>query len=242
MPHRRIVLPLDFPTLDEARPFAEKLGDYVGVYKVGLELFTAAGAAALRPSSRHNLPIFLDLKLHDIPETVERAVSAVAKLGVEYLTVHASGGFEMLRRAAACAERDGKGRLKLLAVTVLTSMSDDELHGMGVARTAQEQVLHLANLAWSAGIRGFVCSPLEVSALRKELGHEAKLVVPGVRPPGSPAGDQKRTATPAAAIAEGADLLVIGRPIRDAPDPTAAAKIIAFQIGNALGDGPTLSG
>jgi len=242
VPHRRIVLPLDFPTLAEARPFAERLGDHVGVFKVGLELFTAEGPAALRPSGRHSLPIFLDLKLNDIPQTVEGAVAAAAKHGVDYLTVHASGGFEMLRRAAARAERDSKGRLQLLAITVLTSLAEEDLHGMGIERPLRDQVLHLAHLAWTAGIRGFVCSPLEVAMLRKELGHDAKLFVPGVRPPGGATGDQKRVATPASAMADGADFVVVGRPIRDAPDPVAAAKIIAFQLGSALGDGPTLAG
>ncbi len=242
MPHRRIVLPLDFPSLAEARPFAEKLGDHVGVFKVGLELFTAEGPAAARPSGRHVLPIFLDLKLHDIPQTVESAVASAAKLGVDYLTVHASGGFEMLRRAAARAERDSKGRLQIVAVTVLTSMAEADLQGMGVTRSMRDQVLGLAHLAWTAGIRAFVCSPLEVGVLRRELGYDAKLFVPGVRPPGDATGDQKRVATPANAIAEGADFVVVGRPIRDAPDPVAAAKIIAFQIGAALGDGPTLAG
>jgi orotidine-5'-phosphate decarboxylase len=243
VPHRRIVLPLDFPSLAEARPFAERLGDHVGVFKVGLELFTAEGPAAVRPSGRHNLPVFLDLKLHDIPQTVEGAVAAAAKLGVDYLSVHASGGFEMLRRAAARAERESKGRLKLLAVTVLTSLAEEDLQGMGVQRPLRDQVLHLAHLAWTAGIRGFVCSPLEVGMLRKELGHDAQLFVPGVRPPGDQQqGDQKRVATPASAIADGADFVVVGRPIRDAPDPVAAAKVIAFQLGSALGDGPTLAG
>lgn len=232
MAHRRIVFPLDVGTEVEARALAARVAEGVGVLKVGLELFVAEGPRVLRIGEEHARPIFLDLKLHDIPETVERAVASAAAHGVRYLTVHASGGPAMLRRAAERAERESGGRLQLLAVTVLTSMSDDDLRATGVPSIAREQVERLAKLAWNEGVRGFVCSPLEVAMLRAALP-DATLVVPGVRPAGASAGDQKRIATPAETIRAGADLLVIGRPIRDAADPRAAAAAIADEIARA---------
>jgi orotidine-5'-phosphate decarboxylase len=237
VPHRRIVLPLDVADASEAHALAARLATEVGVLKIGLELFVAEGPSILALGARHQRDVFLDLKLHDIPETVERAVASAARHGVRYLTVHASGGPEMLRRAASRAQKESGGRLEILAVTVLTSMSDDDLRATGVERASREQVLALAKLAWDAGVRGFVCSPLEVAPLRKALGDGAKLVVPGVRPQGAAHGDQKRVATPASAIADGADLLVVGRPIRDAADPVAAARAIAGEIASALPGG-----
>ncbi len=231
MPHRRIVLPLDVATEAEARRLADGLAAHVGVLKIGLELFTAAGPSVLALGAAHQRDVFLDLKLHDIPETVDRAVAAAASHGVRYLTVHASGGATMLRRAAARAESSG-GKLTLLAVTVLTSIDAAELAEIGVTRPLAEHAVALARLAWAQGIRGFVCSPLEVAAMRKEFP-EATLVVPGVRPRGTDAGDQRRVATPAEAIRAGADLLVIGRPIRDAADPAAAARAISEEIAGA---------
>jgi orotidine-5'-phosphate decarboxylase len=232
-PHRRIAFPLDVATAADARALAARIAPSIGVLKIGLELFVAAGPDVLSLGLEHDRPIFLDLKLHDIPETVERAVAAAAAHGVRYLTVHAGGGPEMLRRAARRAETESGGKLTILAVTVLTSMSDDDLRAVGVSATAEVQVPALAKLAWNEGVRGFVCSPLEVAALRQSLGPDAVLVVPGVRPAGSSAGDQKRIATPSAAIRAGANLLVIGRPIRDAVDPAAAANAIAREIGDA---------
>lgn len=234
MPHRRIALPLDVADTREAEALAARVAAEVGVLKIGLELFVAEGPAVLALGARHQRDVFLDLKLHDIPETVERAVASAAKLGARYLTVHAAGGPEMLRRAAARAEKESGGRLQLLAVTVLTSMGEEDLRATGVERSPRDQVLALARMAWGSGIRGFVCSPLEVAAMRAALGPAATLVVPGVRPAGAAHGDQKRVATPGAAIADGADLLVIGRPIRDAADPVAAARAIAAEIGAAL--------
>jgi len=233
--HERIAFPLDVSSLYEARALASRVATGVGVFKVGLELFVSTGPSILSLGVEHDRPIFLDLKLHDIPETVERAVAAAAAHGVRYLTLHASGGPEMLRRAAARAEKEAAGKTTLLAVTVLTSMSDDDLHATGVDAPAEVQVSKLARLAWESGIRGFVCSPLEVAALRRAFP-EALLVVPGVRPLGVAAGDQKRVATPGDTIRGGADLLVIGRPIRDAADPLAAAASIAQEIAGALGD------
>ena len=231
MPHRRIVLPLDVESEPEARALAAAVAAEVGVLKIGLELFTAVGPAIIALGREHQRDVFLDLKLHDIPETVERAVAAAAQHRVRYLTVHASGGATMLRRAVERAERASGGHLTILAVTVLTSLDDADLAAIGVQRTAQAQVVALARLAWEQGVRGFVCSPLEVAALRAAFP-EAKLVVPGVRPAGAEAGDQRRVATPATAVRDGADLLVIGRPIRDAKDPVAAARAIASEIGS----------
>ncbi len=236
MPHRRIALPLDVADAREAGRLADRLAAEVGVLKIGLELFVAEGPAILALGARHDRDVFLDLKLHDIPETVERAVAAAARHGVRYLTVHAAGGPDMLRRAVERAARESGGRMQLLAVTVLTSMAEPDLRATGVDRRPGDQVLALAKLAWSQGVRGFVCSPLEVAALRAALGPDATLVVPGVRAAGAPQGDQKRVATPGQAIRDGADLLVVGRPIRDAADPVAAAREIAAEISSALSD------
>jgi len=234
VPYRRIAFPLDVATAADARALAARVAPSVGVLKIGLELFVAEGPEVLKLGLEHDRPIFLDLKLHDIPETVERAVAAAASHGVRYLTVHAAGGPEMLRRAAARADKESGGRTTILAVTVLTSMSDDDLSAVGVSDNANDQVQRLAKLAWDNGVRGFVCSPLEVAMLRGHLGPDAVLVVPGVRPRGAESGDQKRIATPGDAIRAGADLLVIGRPIRDAKNPAEAAATIAREIGEAL--------
>ncbi len=230
---QRLVFPLDFPTLAEARGAAEVLAPAVGILKVGLELFVSAGPEAARLGEALGREVFLDLKLHDIPETVERAVASAAGLGVRYLTVHAAGGATMLARAAAQAAKAPRP-LTLLAVTVLTSLDEADLARVGVPGGAREQVLRLARLAWEAGVRGFVASPAEARALREALGGEALLVTPGIRPAGSGAADQKRVATPAQAIADGADLLVVGRPIRDAADPRAAAEAVVAEIEQAL--------
>ena len=231
----RLVFPLDFPTLTEARRAALLLAPAVGVLKVGLELFVREGPAAARLGGEVGRDLFLDLKLHDIPATVERAVASAAALGVRYLTVHAAGGAEMLARAAAEADR-APSPLILLAVTVLTSLDAPDLAAQGILGSTEEQVLRLARLAWSAGVRGFVASPAEARALREALGPDAVLVIPGIRPAGADAGDQKRIATPASAIADGADFLVVGRPIRDAADPLAAAQAIVAEIERALGE------
>lgn len=229
----RLVFPLDFATLAEARAAAARLAPGIGVLKVGLELFVSEGPAAAALGSALGLEVFLDLKLHDIPETVDRAVASAAALGVRYLTVHAAGGAEMLRRAVARAALAPRP-LTILAVTVLTSLDGEDLRAQGVEGTPSEQVLRLARVAWSAGVRGFVASPAEVRSLREALGAEALLVIPGIRPAGAAAGDQKRIATPASAIGDGADLLVVGRPIRDAVDPVAAAAAVVAEIERAL--------
>jgi orotidine-5'-phosphate decarboxylase len=230
----RLVFPLDVPTLDDARRAATTLAPEIGVLKVGLELFVREGPAAVRLGVDLGLDVFLDLKLHDIPETVERAVTSAAALGARYLTVHAAGGAAMLSRAAEAAAR-APSPLTILAVTVLTSLDAADLAAQSIDGPVRDHVLRLARLAWGAGVRGFVCSPAEARAMRDALGEEALLVTPGIRPAGAAAGDQKRIATPASAIADGADLLVVGRPIRDAADPVAAARAIVVEIARAAG-------
>jgi orotidine-5'-phosphate decarboxylase len=202
----------------------------VGVLKVGLELFVREGPSATKLGAELGADVFLDLKLMDIPETVERAVASAAELGVKYLTVHASGGSKMLERAQQRAEPSG---LILLAVTVLTSLDASDLSALGVERDPAAHVLGLGRLAREAGIGGLVCSAAEVGALRSALGPELVLVTPGIRPAGASHDDQKRVATPAAALAAGASLLVVGRPIRDAVDPRAAAEAILAEIAQA---------
>lgn len=234
--HRdRIAFALDYPTLAEAAEGAARVASAVGVLKVGLELFVREGPRAVELGHTLGRPVFLDLKLCDIPETVERAVHNAAALGARYLTLHAGGGRAMLERAAAAAAR-ASSPLTLLAVTVLTSLDQADLVALGVAGSPREHVLRLAALAMDAGVRGFVTSAQEVAALRAALGEGAFLVTPGIRPAGAETGDQKRVATPAAALAAGADLLVIGRPIRDAADPLAAAEAIVREIAASSAD------
>ncbi len=203
--------------------------------KVGLELFVQAGPAAVALGAEAGRPVFLDLKLHDIPETVERAVAQASTLGARMLTVHAAGGAAMLGRAVERARKEGHG-LEIVAVTVLTSLDGRDLAAMGVASDVGAHVERLARLAWNEGVRTFVCSPHEAALLRKALGPAAMLVTPGVRPAASATGsdDQKRTMTAGEAIAHGADWVVVGRPIRDATDPGAAARGLAQEARAAL--------
>ena len=218
-----IVFALDFADVQAATAAAALVRDSLGMLKVGLELFVAAGPRAVDLGKELGLPVFLDLKLHDIPETVERAVARVARLGARFVTVHASGGPEMLRRAVRAAE----GGLEVVAVTVLTSMDGVDLGRIGVEAGVEAQALRLARMAYDEGVRAFVCSPRELSALRRELGRDAVLVTPGIRPTGprkEGGDDQKRVATVSEAITNGADWLVVGRPIRDAKDPALAAR------------------
>jgi orotidine-5'-phosphate decarboxylase len=218
----RICAALDVPDPGAAEKLASKLAGHVGLFKVGLELFVAHGRAAIDAVRKFGRPIFLDLKLHDIPQTVESAARGVAALGVEYLSVHASGGAEMVGAA-----RRALPRTRLLAVTALTSLGPEDLDAIGFARDA---VSRLAKLAVAAGADGVVCSPQEVATLRAQLGPSPLLVVPGIRPAGAAVGDQRRIGTPADAVRAGASILVIGRPLRDAPDPAAAADAIAREI------------
>ncbi len=227
MPGRdRICAALDFPTWAAAEPFARAVAPEVGLVKVGLELFAAEGPAAVRAAASLGRPVFLDLKLHDIPNTVEGAARSAAASGASLLTVHAAGGEEMVRAAV----RGAGGRLRVLAVTVLTSLDDAALARIGLSGPAEAAVLRLARLALAAGAGGLVCSPREVAAVRAAVGPGPLLVVPGVRPTGVSRGDQARVATPAEAVRAGADVLVLGRPLREAADPAAAARAIAAAL------------
>lgn len=226
----RLVLPLDVPTLADARPWLDRLAGDVGVFKVGLELFTAEGPKALAEVHSHGARSFLDLKLHDIPATMSRATAAAVAQNAAYLTVHAAAGPTALRAVAEVA-RDSS--MQLLAVTVLTSMSDSELKQTGMSGSVADTVVQRVEMALDAGIDGFVCSALECETLRSRFGDGITLVVPGIRPAGSSGDDQTRRATPAEAIRSGADLLVVGRPIRNADDPVAAARAIVDEIAHA---------
>jgi len=231
----RLAVALDFPSAAEALALVDRLGDTCRWFKVGMELFYAAGAPLVHSLRARGFEVFLDLKLHDIPKTVAGAVHSVAATGASLLTIHAAGGERMMVAAAEAALAPGSPRL--LAVTVLTSMDAGDLAATGVAAAPAEQVLRLARLAQQSGIAGMVCSPLEVAALRSSLARETMLVVPGIRPAGdaaaSHADDQRRTATPHSAIRDGASLLVVGRPITQATDPAAAAASVLAEIGSA---------
>jgi orotidine-5'-phosphate decarboxylase len=236
---QRLAYALDFPTLEAAREGAARVRESAGVLKVGLELFVREGPASVALGAEFGCDVFLDLKLHDIPETVERAVASAAALGARYLTIHAAGGPRMLEAAARRAEREGTN-LALLAVTVLTSLDATDLTAVGVNARPADQVLRLGRLAIGCGAAGLVCSVAEVGALRAELGATPVLVTPGIRPASLPsADDQKRAGTPGSAIRAGSTLLVVGRPIRDAADPGAAARGIVGEIAEALGESTT---
>jgi orotidine-5'-phosphate decarboxylase len=222
---------LDAPDLATAEAWAGAVAPHAGLLKVGLELFSAEGGAAVRRIAAHG-PVFLDLKLHDIPNTVAGAVRSLAPLQPAWLTIHAAGGAAMIAAAREAAEKAANGagnaqRMRILAVTVLTSLDAAALAETGVAGGTVQQVLRLARLAVAAGADGLVCSPREVAPLRDALGDGPALVVPGVRPAGSAADDQARTATPEEMAAAGADFVVVGRPITKAADPAAAAAAIA---------------
>ncbi len=221
-----IILALDVSSLREAVVLCDKIGDAVGMAKVGLELFIAEGPSCIVAIRNTGRSIFLDLKLHDIPETVDRAVARAAALGASMLTVHAIGGSAMLERAVARAAKEATG-LAIVAVTVLTSHTQTSLHDVGVDTSLERQVVRLAQIAWKSGVTHFVCSPNEASLLRAELGQGACLITPGIRPSGGAHHDQARVLTPSEAIRAGANRLVVGRPIRDAVDPRAAAIAIA---------------
>jgi orotidine-5'-phosphate decarboxylase len=223
---------IDRPDLDGALMLGRALAGAVGGLKLGLEFVSANGPDGVRQMAALGLPIFLDLKLHDIPNTVAGAIRALGPLGAAMLTVHLSGGTAMLR-AAVAAVRDLAPRPKLLGVSVLTSLDQADLLALGVQGTPQDQVLRLAGLAHDCGLDGVVCAPPEIAPLRQRFGRDLALVVPGIRPAGSAGDDQKRTMGPAAAIAAGANRLVIGRPITGAPDPAAAARAIAAEIAAA---------
>ena len=230
----RIFCAIDTSDIEEALLLAELLSGEVGALKLGKEFFTAHGPGGLDRIAERNHRIFLDLKFHDIPNTVAGAVRAAAALGCFMLTVHASGGGAMLEAAVDVAAGAGPGAPKIVAVTVLTSLDDRDLATVGQSAPAADQVLRLARLAESAGLDGVVCSPREAAMLRSALPLEFELVVPGVRPVWADAGDQKRVTTPGEAVAAGADRLVVGRPITRSDDPAGAARRIAGEIAEAL--------
>ena len=225
---------LDTTDTAAAVTLARRLDGLVGGLKVGLEFHTANGSEGVRAVAACGLPLFLDLKFHDIPNTVAGALRSVVPLAPAMTTLHAIGGAEMMRAAmdaaGDAASRLGVRRPLILAVTVLTSMSQDELPTIGVAGSVQDQVRRLAALAQDSGVDGIVCSPHEVEALRAQLGPDMKLVIPGIRPAWAAANDQKRILTPAEAVAKGADYLVIGRPITAAEDPAHAARLIQGEL------------
>lgn len=228
-PHERIVFPLDGSDLDDAKRWLDRLAGQVGVFKVGLELFVAAGPEAVREVHARGARCFLDLKLHDIPATMAGAARRAAELEVAFLTVHASAGTKALAEVAAATRGT---RTTVLAVTVLTSMAAGDLTELGWPAAPRDVATRLASIATGAGVGGLVCSPEEVRALRAAAPH-AVLMVPGIRPAGSDLGDQARVATPRTAREEGADYLVIGRPIRQASDASAMARRIADEIAEA---------
>ena len=229
----RIIIALDVPAKEEAIALVSRLKD-ARTFKVGLELFTAEGPALFRKLKALRKDIFLDLKLHDIPNTVAGAVRSAFKHGVQMMTIHTSGGREMMAKAAEAARRTAEetGRPKpvLLGVTVLTSLKGADLEEVGQPSDVAAQVLRLAGLAKAAGLDGVVCSPQEIEALRREYGRELVIVTPGIRPVWAAAQDQKRIMTPAEAVAKGADYLVIGRPITGAPSPNEAFLRIVEEL------------
>jgi len=225
-----IIVALDVPTAERAQQLATELAPVVGGFKIGAELFTSAGPELVRRLLDTGAAVFLDLKFHDIPNTVSRAVAAATRLGVHILTIHTSGGLAMMQAAETAAQETAKacGRSAplVLGVTVLTSLDTQELNEIGITGRVSQQVERLARLAVRAGLRGLVCSPLELAGLRGFLPSSMQLVTPGIRGPDDPPGDQKRTLSAREALAAGADLLVIGRPIIAAKSPRAAAEKI----------------
>ena len=222
-PADKIIVALDVSSKAEALGLVEQLHDQISFFKVGLQLFTAAGPQIVREIVEKNARVFLDLKFHDIPNTVARAVAMAQQLGVEMLTIHLSGGREMIKAAVNARATS----LSLLGVTVLTSLDDRALGELGVADSVGPQVLRLAQLGRSEGLDGFVASAHEIPILREALGNAVTIVVPGIRPQGSDIGDQKRVVSPRAAFEAGADYVVIGRPITAATKPRdAVARIL----------------
>lgn len=236
----RLIVALDVPDAAAALALADRLEGTCRWFKVGLELFVAAGPAGIDPLLARGHSVFLDLKLHDIPNTVAGAVRSAARLGAQMLTLHAAGGPAMLA-AAREALHGIADPPQLLAVTVLTSMDRAQLQAIGVNHEPSQQVEILARIGLGAGIRGFVCSSEEVARLRGLTGPSGVLVVPGIRPAGAAIGDQKRVATPAEALRRGASYLVVGRPITHAPDPAAAAQTILEEMAAALEQAPNSS-
>src|SRR5579872_2530388 len=230
VPRDRLIVPLDLPGVAEAEAMVARLGDSVTFYKIGYQLAFAGGLPLVRQLTGAGKKVFVDLKLHDIGNTVARGVESVAKLGAVFLTVHA---YPQTMKAAV--EARAGSNLKILAVTVLTSYDDGDLHAAGYRLGVSDLVEARAQQAQVLGIDGLVCSPEEAASLRKIVGHQMVLVTPGIRPAGTATGDQKRVMTPARAIAAGSDYLVVGRPILEAADPRVAAQAIQAEIKQAVG-------
>ena len=231
-PRDRVIVALDVPDLAGLNTFLDRLDGRPAFYKIGLELFIAEGERAVEAVQKRNGRLFLDLKLHDIPETVARAVVSAARIHADFMSVHTSGGFAMLSRAAEAAG----DQVKILGVTVLTSLVEDDLRAEGIEATIPEMVRARARVASRAGIAGLVCSPHEIEHARG-AAPGLLIVVPGIRPAegaGSAHGDQKRVATAKQAIENGADYLVVGRPVRDAADPAAAFEVMVAEVKAAI--------
>ncbi|WP_373083817.1 orotidine-5'-phosphate decarboxylase [Sneathiella sp.] len=230
-PRNAVFTAIDMTDLTKAMVLGAALAPISGGIKLGKEFFTAHGPTGVMSVAGEKTPLFLDLKFHDIPNTVAGGVRAAAKImSPNMLTIHASGGPAMIRAAADASAEFGDARPLILAVTVLTSLDDDDLRAVGVNSTTEDQVLRLAALAQENGADGVICSPREIKAIRKIVGPDFKLVVPGIRPAGSDHGDQKRVKTPLEAMTEGASYLVIGRPITSAANPAAAAAMIVGEL------------
>ncbi|MDD2737214.1 MAG: orotidine-5'-phosphate decarboxylase [Desulfuromonadaceae bacterium] len=229
---KKIIFALDVHGLDDIDRWAEMLADKVGMFKVGKELFTSCGPAAVKAVQRHGGRVFLDLKYHDIPNTVAKAMLEAARLGVQLANLHALGGAEMMESAVTAVHKEfsDSERPRLLAVTILTSSTVDTLRQVGIEHSVQDMVVRLAWLAKASGMDGVVASPLEIGLIREACGPDFLIVTPGVRPSFASADDQKRIMTPAEAVYCGADYLVIGRPIAKASDPAQAAESIAAEI------------
>ena len=235
----KIIVALDVPTKEEALAIVAELGDKVGAYKIGMQLYNACGPEILKEVTARNGKIFLDLKFHDIPNTVASAAKVVADLGVFMFNVHACGGSKMMKAAAEALKEEaanlGVARPLLIAVTVLTSLSEEEVQGeIGISRSIEEQVAAMAKLAQDCGLDGVVASPKEIAIIREACGEDFLIVTPGIRPRDASVDDQKRVKTPGEAVKDGADYLVIGRPITKAEDRVAAVNSIVADMESAL--------
>jgi orotidine-5'-phosphate decarboxylase len=228
----KIIFALDVHGLEDIDRWADTLAGKVGMFKVGKELFTSCGPAAVKAVQRHGGQVFLDLKYHDIPNTVASAMCEAARLGVQLANLHALGGAEMMEAAVNAVHKEFSGaeRPRLLAVTILTSSTVETLRQVGIEYSVQDMVVRLARLAKASGMDGVVASPLEIGLIREACGSDFLIVTPGVRPSFAAVDDQKRIMTPAEAVSSGADYLVIGRPIAKAADPVTAAECIAAEI------------
>jgi orotidine-5'-phosphate decarboxylase len=232
--NNRIIFALDVGTMDLARKWVSTLKGHVGWFKVGLELFTAVGPDVVKLVKDNDIKCFLDLKLHDIPNTVAGAVKSAVRTGADMMTIHLSGGRAMINAAIKAAQEEsqalGVERPRIVGVSVLTSLGREDLTEMGIHKTPSEQVAHLAQFAASCGADGLVCSAEDLVQIRSKVPETLILITPGIRPSWSQKGDQKRIATPQIAIQSGANLLVIGRPISDAADPVQAVQMIAQEM------------